>query len=146
MFQRTSSAPMNQSRVMLILHAALATSLCLTLVVLAVARDRAPLALAVPAMAGLVLGAIAAAILGVAYAVLRPRFPKRATDQSEDDYWSTSETRVSAIILWALVEGAGLLGGVGYFLTGRILAVAVAAAAVFVLLAFRPVQLATMDG
>ena len=131
---------------MLTLHAALATSLCLTLVVLAVARDRAPLALAVPQMVGLVLGALAAAILGVAYAVLRPRFPQRSASQSEDDYWSTNETRASAIILWALAEGAGLLAGVGYFLSGRVLAVAVAAAAVFVLIAFRPVQLATMDG
>jgi hypothetical protein len=111
-----------------------------------VARDRAPLALAVPPMVGLVLAAFAAAMLGVAHAVLRPRFPPRSANQSDDDYWSTNETRVSAIILWALAEGAGLLAGVGYFLTGRVPAVAVGAAAVVVLMSLRPVRLATMDG
>lgn len=131
---------------MLILHAALVMSLCLTLVVLAVVRDRAPLAVAVPAIVGLALAALAAAVLGVAYGVLRPRFPQPSTNQSPDDYWSTNEARASAIILWALTEGAGFLAGVGYFLTGRLVAAAVAAAAVFVLIAFRPMQLSTMDG
>lgn len=54
-----------------------------------------------------------AAVLGI----LMPRMPQRPADQSPDDYWTTV-ARGDAIIVWAMLEAAGVLSAVGYLLTG----------------------------
>src|ERR1043166_2163193 len=129
-----------------ILHAALVVGLCLSVAVLAAVRDRAAPPVVLPPMIGLFIAVVAAGALAVAFAVLRPRFPRRSASQSPDDFWSANETRASAVILWALVEGPGLLAGVAYFLTGQFVAVVVVIAAVLVLIRFRPVNLEAGDG
>ena len=129
-----------------ILHAALVVGLCLSVAALAAVRDRAAPPVVLPPMIGLFIAVVAAGALAVAFAVLRPRFPRRSASQSPDDFWSANETRASAVILWALVEGPGLLAGVAYFLTGQFAAVVVVIAAVLVLIRFRPVNLEAVDG
>src|ERR1041384_6477895 len=151
-----------------ILHAALVGGLCLSVAALAAVRDRAAPPVVLPPMIGLFIAVVAAGALAVAFAVLparvpppprrprarpsvafavlRPRFPRRSASQSPDDFWSANETRASAVILWALVEGPGLLAGVAYFLTGQFAAVVVVVAAVLVLIRFRPVNLEAVGG
>src|ERR1043165_1702508 len=130
-----------------ILHAALVVGLCLSVAVLAAVRDRAAPPVVLPPMIGLFIAVVAAGALAVAFAVLRPRFPRRSASQSPDDFWSANETRASAVILWALVEGPGLLAGVAYFVTGQFAAVVVVVlAAGLVLTRLRPVNLEGGDG
>jgi len=76
--------------------------------------------------------------LAVVVGFFRPRIPQRRTDQSPDDYWATYEARVAAIVIWAMIEGAGLISLVGYFLTGSVVPAAVAALAIVTLIVLRP--------
>jgi hypothetical protein len=76
--------------------------------------------------------------LTVATAFLAPRIPQRRVDQAFDDYWSASEVRAAAIIVWAIVEGAGLISWVGYFLTGDFVPAAVGLLAIGALILLRP--------
>jgi len=87
---------------------------------------------------GEVLAGISVALLIGAYAILRRRIPERRFDQSQDDYWASAETRGACIVLWALVDGAGLVGWVGYVLTGVAVPAAAAALAILTLMLFRP--------
>jgi hypothetical protein len=66
----------------------------------------------------LVLAGVSVVLLAVAVSVLRPRVPERGPEQAPDQYWNEPRSRGSAIMLWASIEGAGLVGVVGYFLTG----------------------------
>ena len=129
------------SRSARLLHAALAGGLALAGVVfaLSVAVLKGPLGDApIPAVA---FAAVALAQIGVALAVFRPRIPARRFDQSAEDYWSSSEVRGRSVVVWALLEGAGLFAAVGYVLTGGIAAAAVALIALVALLGVRPLRL-----
>lgn len=87
-----------------------------------------PLVFAVPS-----LGQVAFAVI-----VFRRRIPSRPSNQSIQDYWSSAEVRGASVILWALLEGAGLLAGVGYLLTGRLVAGSGVLVALVALIATRP--------
>ena len=90
---------------------------------------------------GYVTAGLALLNLAVVLGLLRPRIPQRRMDQSPDDYWGTNEARGAAIIIWAMIEGAGLLSWVGYVLTGGIVPAAVAALSIVALIMLRPSQL-----
>jgi len=132
----------NSARVFRIIHAALTVGLVLvggTFFLLLRVRRWQSLGGA-PAI-GLVLGALGAGLLVVAATVLRPKVPPRRFDEAPETYWMAMETRAPAIILWCVVQAAGLLGLIGYVLTGRPLAAAAGALALAALVLFRPSRL-----
>jgi len=130
------------ARAFRIIHAALTVSLVLvggTFFLLLRVRHLQSLGGA-PAI-GLGLGGVAAALLAVAATRLRPNVPARRFDEAPEAYWTAAETRVPAVILWCVVEAAGLFGLIGYVLTGRPLPAAASALALATLVLFRPSRL-----
>jgi hypothetical protein len=91
---------------------------------------------------GVVLAGLAVGLLVVASTVLRRRVPERRFDQSQDEYWASVESRGASIVLWAVVDGAGLIGWVGYVLTGGAAPAAAAVLSIVTLIFFlRPSRL-----
>jgi hypothetical protein len=90
---------------------------------------------------GIAFAAVAVTQIGVALLVFRRRIPSRPFNQSVEDYWSVNAVRSSSIVLWALLEGAGLFAAVGYLLTGALAAAAVGLVALFALITVRPSRL-----
>ncbi len=85
------------------------------------------------------------ALLGVAFGacalslVLRPRIPRRASDESADLYWTRAAR--PALITWAPLEGASLVAVFLYARTGALITIAVAALAVLLFVALNPAYL-----
>ena len=84
---------------------------------------------------------IALVQIGFALTVWRRRIPPRRLEQSVEDYWSSNALRSSCIVLWALLEGAGLFALVGYLLTGGIVAAAIGLVALLALVGVPPRRL-----
>lgn len=105
-------------RSMRILHGALTAGLALAGAALVFLRRTQSLPTMVPPVTGIALAIAAISTLAVALAVVRPRFPTQRPDQTADAYWGDTTVRGTAIVMWAGVEGAGLLAAVGYLLTG----------------------------
>jgi hypothetical protein len=130
------------SRVIRILHAALVGGLILSGVTLYLVRQASPPPMVEDARVfTLVLTVAAVVLLVIAVGALRPRVPDRPLEQGSDAYWSDAGSRGPAIVLWATIEGAGLVGAVGYFLTGGNAPPVVFALAVAALVLFRPGRL-----
>ena len=106
------------ARTMRVLHLALTLGLTLCGVVFWIVRRTQELPALVPAAIGIALTVAAIAAIVVAVTVVRPRVPPQAPDQTPDLYWSDAMVRMTALMLWVAVEGAGLLAAVGYLLTG----------------------------
>jgi hypothetical protein len=85
-----------------------------------------------------VFAGVGVGILTIALLFLRGRTPARRMEQAPEDYWASSEVLAGAIPFWAAIEGAGLVGWIGYLLTGEMLPAAVAMVAIVLLLVFRP--------
>jgi len=128
------------TRAIRIIHIALVLGLVLIAGTFFVLRLGTGLMLGVGPFLGVVLAAIALVNLTLALGFLAPRLPRRSADQSPDDYWMRNETRGAAIILWALVEGAGLLSWIGYLLTGAWVPAAVGVLAVAALALLGPAR------
>ena len=94
-----------------------------------------------PSIVSLVLAGAAVSLLIVAAAVVRPKVPERSSDQSPEAYWDSAEARGAAILLWAVVDGAGLVSCVGFLLTGGAAPAAAAVLSILALLLFRPSRL-----
>jgi hypothetical protein len=77
----------------------------------------------------------------VALGWFRQRIPQRSFNQSPDGFWSSNDVRSASIVLWALLEGAGLFSWVGYLLTGGILPAAASILALLLLVGVRPSRL-----
>lgn len=107
------------ARAMRVLHLALTLGLTLAGVVFFIVRrvQQLPPLVQSPAV-GIALAVAAVSVLVVAVTVVRPRVPPQAPEQTPDMYWGDATVRMTVIVLWAAVEGAGLLGAVGYLLTG----------------------------
>jgi FtsH-binding integral membrane protein len=107
------------ARAMRVIHLALTLGLTLAGVVFYLVRrvQQLPPLVHSPAV-GIALAVAAASALVVAVTVVRPRVPEQAPEQTRDSYWEVATVRMTVIVLWAAVEGAGLLGAVGYILTG----------------------------
>ena len=111
--------PPSTLRVVRILHAAMLGGLVATGGTLVLVRRLVPLpAMGTAASSRPVLTTAAGLLLTVAWLALRSRVPARRSEQSADAYWGVPSTRVGAIVLWAAVEGAGVIAAVGFFLTG----------------------------
>lgn len=63
--------------------------------------------------------AIAVALMAAALFVLKPRVPACTLGQSVEEFWSTPAMGGQVFMIWFLVEGAGMIAAVGYFLTGQ---------------------------
>ena len=72
------------------------------------------------------LSGVAVVLAAVALVVFKPRVPERSSAQSIEEYWSTPEVGSKVLPVWFLLEGAGTLATVGYFLTGEPVAAAAA--------------------
>ncbi len=90
---------------------------------------------------GVGFAAVSVAQIVVALGWFRPRVPARSFNQSVEDYWSSADIRGAAILVWALLEGAGLFSWVGYLLTGGIFPAAAALLALVLLVGVRPSRL-----
>jgi hypothetical protein len=88
-------------------------------------------------LAGIGLAQIAASILA-----LKPRVPERRSGQTVEQYWSTPEVVQAANLTWFLVEGAGVLNVVGFFLSGQLISLIVQATALVAFWLCRPAALA----
>jgi len=69
-----------------------------------------------------------------------PPPPERRSEQNPEAYW-TDASRAAAIVLWTAIEGAGLVGAVGYFLTAAAAPTVAYALALAALVLFRPGRL-----
>jgi len=136
-----SAPPAAGARGARILHAALVIgSILVGIVFFFVVRRNGP-AFRDDPLAGYLTAGLGLANLAVVIGFFRPRIPQRRMDQGPDEYWMTNEARGAAIVLWAMVEAAGLISWVGYYLTGRAVPAAVAALAVVTLITLRPSRL-----
>ena len=84
-------------------------------------------------MLAFVFSGITVVMALVAFLVLKPRVPERKPGQTVDAYWSTPEVAAKAMLVWFLLEGGAIMGVLGYFLTGEVVA---AGAALFGVAAF----------
>jgi hypothetical protein len=124
-----------------ILHAALVIgSILVGIVFFFVVRRNGPALGDVP-LAGYLTAGLGLVELAFAIGFFRPRIPQRRMDQGPDEYWMTNEARGAAVLVWVMVEAAGLIAWVGYFLTGRAVPAAVAALALVTLITLRPSRL-----
>jgi hypothetical protein len=132
----------NAARIVRILHTALLGGLFMSGVTLYLVRRVSP-----PPSVGegptlaILLAVVSAVLLGVAMSVLRPRIPDRRPEQDSETYWRDANSRGAAIVLWATIEGAGMVGAVGYFLTGGIAPAVAFALAFAALLILRPARI-----
>ena len=131
----------NAPRVVRILHTALLGGLILSGATLYLARRLSqPPPVGEARVLTLVLAVVSVGVLVIAVGMLRPRVPERRSEQNPEAYW-TDASRAAAIVLWAAIEGAGLVGAVGYFLTAAAAPMVAYALALAALVLFRPGRL-----
>ena len=90
---------------------------------------------------GTVMATAAALMLLGSTGLLRRQVPRREASQLPDAYWGDSAVRARALILWAGLEGAGIVASVGYLLTGPTAPAVAAGAAMAVLILMGPARL-----
>jgi len=133
----------NAPRVVRILHTALLGGLTLcgaTLYLVRRLSQPPPPPVGEARVLTLVLVVVSVGVLVIAVGMLRPRVPERRSEQNPEAYW-TDASRAAAIVLWAAIEGAGLVGAVGYFLTAAAAPTVAYALALAALVLFRPGRL-----
>lgn len=129
------------SRAMRLIHLALTLGVTLAGSVFVVVRRVAPFPpLPQGRTIAIALAGAAIGILVVALTQLRPRIPEQAPQQSGDDYWGDARVRTAALTLWAAVEGASLIGAVGYLLTGAAAPAAALVLGILGLVSVRPAR------
>ena len=121
-----------------IIHFALQLGAVAVTVVLAAVRATRPPVKGPPALLPVLLAA-AVATVALAFA-LKSRLPRRATGTSADDWWAANLR--SAILIWALLESAAMIGAVFYLIGVGTWGLGVAAAALALLVAHGPKRLA----
>ena len=67
------------------------------------------------------ISAIALLVGIVALMLVKPQVPERRPGQSVDAYWSDQSVASKALLVWFLIEGAGVLATIGFALTGHAL-------------------------
>ncbi len=130
----TSGTPIAPARTTRFIHAAMFAGVVLLGLVTHLLKAKVP-ATATPLPAVLVnlLPGFSLAVC-VAALFLRRSVPRRASDESADLFWSRA--MAPALVMWALLEGAGLLDVIVYWQNGSetALALAVVVGTVFVVL------------
>ena len=134
-------APISPARAVRLLHFALTAGVTLAGAVFIMLVRFQHFSFGIARDVGLILSGIAVGLVAVASIVARRRIPERSSDQAPDTFWANPDATGGAILLWALIEGAGLAGWVGYLLTGAIAPAVAAVIAIGTLLVFRPSRL-----
>lgn len=118
----TDQAPLvaNARRVVRILHTALLSGLLLCGAILYLVRRLQPPSVGGLPIVNLVFALVSVALLVIALGAVRPKVPDRRSEQDSAAYWSDAGSLGIALVLWSMIEGAGLVGAVGHFLTGGI--------------------------
>jgi|GEM_PF-3926566 len=124
-----------------VIHLALFTGTTLAGVVMIMMRARMNPPPAVDLTLGLALAGVAVLGIAIALTQLRQRIPPRESNQSPEDYWGDARTIAAAMIFWAVLEGAGLLSVVAYYLSGSPIPLGVAIVSVIVGFVMRPAVL-----
>lgn len=70
------------------------------------------------AMVAMVLAAVSLVLTAVAVGLLRSRVAPRPASQAIEVYWGTPDHLRAALMLWVVIEQAGVIGLVGWLLTG----------------------------
>ena len=87
-------------------------------------------------MLGYGLSALSLVLVAVALLLLKPRVPVHQARQPIEEYWASA---ASAILpMWFVMEAAGLIAIVGYFLTGHTAAAAAIAISIGAFIWFGP--------
>jgi hypothetical protein len=61
----------------------------------------------------------AIALMAVVFAVFKPRVPARSAGQPIAEYWALPDVGAAVVLVWFLLEGAGVIATIGYGLTGQ---------------------------
>jgi hypothetical protein len=64
------------------------------------------------------LAAVSFIMMTTALVAVKPQVPERSPGQSPAQYWSRPEVASRVNLVWFLVEGAGVIASIAYFLTG----------------------------
>ncbi len=65
------------------------------------------------------LAGLSVVLLSTALILFKPRVPTLRPGQSVEQYWTTPDTTKQILPVWFLLEAAGTIANVGYFLTGE---------------------------
>ena len=105
-----------------VLHRSLVTGLLMLTGVMIVLRsgDMGPRSSGANQMLGYVLSALSFVLVAVAMLLLKPRVPARGPRQTIEEYWSSAMSRI--LPMWFVMEAAGLIAIVNYFLTAQTVA------------------------
>lgn len=108
------------------LHRSLLTGLLILTGVMMVIRsgDMGPRSADLNQTLGYSLSALSFVLVAVAVLLLKPRVPAREPRQPVEEYWASATRTI--LPMWFVMEAAGMIAIVGYFLTGH----AVTAAAI----------------
>jgi hypothetical protein len=87
----------------------------------------APGGSALPAYA---VAGVSAVMLGAALMLLRPLVPRRRAGQTVAAYWADVAVTRKALLVWFILEGAGVMASISYFLGGGPYALLLIAASV----------------
>jgi len=113
-----------------LLHKLLGIGLVIMAVAMVIARHSAgdaPQGSNLPAYA---IAGVSAVMLGAALMLLKPLVPRRRTGQTVAAYWGDAAVVPKALLVWFILEGAGVTASISYFLGGGAYALVVIAAAV----------------
>jgi hypothetical protein len=83
------------------------------------------------------LAAISVGATPFALLVLRPRAGRRNPGQTVDAYWD-SESRAGPLLFWVVAEGGGVMGAVGFLMSGSLLPLLASAGSIAILAAVGP--------
>ncbi|HET9193364.1 MAG TPA: hypothetical protein VFO21_10820 [Vicinamibacterales bacterium] len=112
-----------------LLHKLLGVGLVIMAVAMVIARHAvgdSPDGSNLPAYA---IAGVSAVMLGAALMFLKPLVPRRRAGQTVAAYWADPVLVPKALRVWFILEGAGVLASISYFLGGGAYALVVIAAA-----------------
>jgi hypothetical protein len=104
-----------------LLHRFLGIGLVLTAMALVIARHSGALgdtSESDSSVLGYALAAVAFIMATAALLIVKPRVPERRVGQPAAQYWSQPDVASRAMLVWFLLEGAGIIASIGYFLSG----------------------------
>ena len=115
-----------------ILYRYLGIGLTLIAVVFLVGRMFQPAPVRDDSTVPFALAGVSLAMLAFAQLVLRPRVPPRGPGQTVEAYWASTPINLQVFRVWFITEGAGIIAGAGYWVTGHAITAAMMAVAVAV--------------
>ena len=80
---------------------------------------------------GYTFAALSIVLLVISLLLFKPRIPRRKPQQTIEQYWSSPDTQ-HVLVMWFLMEGAGLLSAIGFFISGELAPIATLAIALVV--------------